>query len=263
MTDRDIFLIEVSRRGRDGNYAGVSEVAALDTRVDALEARPNITSIDDIMPGATTGQVPIKQSGGTWAPGVIAAGITVQDDGGGDIRPGVTTLIAWRGLNVTAPSGDFPTIAYLDVQFAGSGSAFTAARSDHSHTTAGTVVATFAPGGYMSSGTRPLTSTSVVLAAGVSYLVQTRLNMQIRGADAGQCYYRLALTVDGSTHESPAGTNGFWCVQGVPDKTMWMYPRTIVGTGAAISISAAVSYHSGGGFNTDAGEIEVTLIPNR
>lgn len=264
MTDRDIFLIEVSRRGRDGDYTGASEVAALDTRVDALEARPIIDSIDDIMPGATTGQVPIKQSGGTWAPGVIAAGITVQDDGGGDIRPGVTTIVAWRGLNVTAPSGDYPTIAYLDVQFAGSGSAFTAARSDHTHTVASIQRPTYGPTGIISGGTRQVVPpTGVTLAAGVMYLVKATLKPQMRGADTGACYYTMTVTIDSNSRTSPGGVNGFWCVQGVPNKDQWSHAHTIMGTGAAITVSASVAYHSGSALYVDAGELEIELIPNR
>lgn len=248
MDDREILVIEVARRGSTGGNVATVDWNTIRAEVTALLSRANITKLDAVPDVAASspsnGQV-LTWNGSNWVPTTPVNAVT-----------GVTDSAS---VDLTLSSGNISAV----VKYGGSGSATTAARSDHAHTTPSTVVATFGPGGYMSSGSRPLASTSVVLASGVTYLVQTRLNMQMRGADAGQCQYRMALTVDGSTHESPAGTNGFWCVQGVPDKTMWFYPRTIVGTGAAVSISAAVSYYGGGGFNTDAGEIEVTLIPNK
>lgn len=258
MTDRDIFLIEVARRGRDGDYAGASEVAALDTRVDALEARPIIDSIDDIMSGATAGQVPIKQSSGEWGPGVIDAGIRMRTDADSEVVANATTIWARAGVAAVEEASN-PNLVYLTVQFGGTGTTQLAARSDHNHTLTSPTRATFGPQAYMSSGTRNLTSTSVVLPAGITCVVKARLNMQMRGGDPGPCYYQLRLTINGNARTSPGETLGFWCVQGVPDKVTWEHHLAITGTGAAVSVSADAIYHSGGGFYTDAGEIVVEV----
>lgn len=264
MDDRDIFIIEVSRRGRDGNYTGASEVAALKLRADALEARPNITEIDAIpnvtAPSPTNGQV-LLWNGTAWVPGAISGSVArVDDHTSTQVEPDVNRLTFHLGLTASRSGSGW---AAVSVRYGGTGTAVTAARSDHAHNNPAPTRATFGPQAYMSSGTRRLQSTNVTLASGISYVVKARLNMQMRGADPGACYYQLRLTINGNARTSIGGQNGFWCVQGVPDKTTWEHHITMTGTGAAITISADAIYFGGGGFYTDAGEIVVEPVPNR
>ena len=249
MDDREIFIIEIGRRGRDGDYTGASEVALLKNRATALEARANITKLDDVpdvdAATPTNGQV-LTWDGSAWSAATPASAVS-----------GVTDSAS---VDLTLASGNITA----DVKYAGTGSASTAARSNHTHTNPAPTRAPFGPQGYMSSGTRSLGSTSVTLAAGISYVVKARLNLQMRGADAGACYYQLRLTINGNdVRTSTGGASGFWCVQGVPDKTTWEHHITMTGTGSAITVSAHCIYYGGGGFYTDAGEIVVEPVANR
>lgn len=260
MDDHEIVLIEVARRGRDGDYTGASEVAALKTRATALESRPNITSLDAVpnvnAPTPANGNV-LTWDGTAWVANTAASGIpTVRTDWVEKSYANITTLRTGVGLNISQPS---PNNVLLEVITLGSGASSAAARSDHTHTLIAPVRATYGPMGYMSSGTRALGSTSVVLPAGIACIVKARLNMQMRGSDTGQCYYQLRLTINGNSRTSNGGTGGFWCVQGVPDKTTWEHHLAITGTGTAVTVTADVIYHSGGGFHTDAGEIVVDV----
>ena len=263
MTDRDIFLIEVARRGRDGDYAGAAEVATLQGRATALEARVDITSlgdIPDVVGTPTAGQALVYDgTDSRWEPTTVGLpvaatsfGTTVEDD--------IRFINTAFGLTASGdePFPGFPRVT-LEVDFAGTGSVPTVARSDHWHNVYAPTRATFGPMGYMSSGTRSLGSTSVVLPAGIWCIVKAKINMQIRGGDPGACYYQLRLTINGDARTSLGGTSGFWCVQGVPDKTTWEHHIAMSGTGAAVTVSADVIYHSGGGFYTDAGEIAVDI----
>ena len=265
MDDNDIFLIEVARRGRDGDYTGASEVALLKNRADALEARPNIirlTDVQDVTPGQTEGEVlQWDSTAEVWEPGPVAGKLTrVQNQSNSVGANDVGVLILQPGLTLTPDTG----FVYIAPSFAGSGAQNQVARSDHNHTTPTPVRAAIVPQGYQSTGTRALATTSVVLPAGVSCVVRARLSgFQIRGADPGQCYYQLRITIDGNSRTSPGGASGKWVVQGVPNDPGWEHHQLIVGTGAAITVSADIIYHSGGGFNTDSGELVVDVSTAR
>jgi hypothetical protein len=267
MTDRDIILIEVARRGRDGDYAGASEVAALQSRASALEARPNITSLDDVPnvveTSPTTGQVLTRDANGNWVNATLAAGVNVRE--AGQIVTSNARNIDFSGTFDVAdapdppPSGPYATVALV---FAGSGGSAFPARSDHVHTNPPPVRVPIAAGGYMSSGTRALASTNVTLPAGISCVVKAYFEgFQMRGADAGACYYQLRITINGNARTSAGGAK--WVVQGVPNDPNWGHHQTIDGTGAAITVSADVIYHSGGGFYTDSGDLVVEVDPAR
>ena len=268
MDDRDIFLIEVARRGRDGDYAGAAEVATLQGRATALEARVDITSLDAVpdvnAAGPTDGQALVWDAGASaWVPGSAGGSIESVWQFGTNMANNVYYLNMIFGLQTALSTYLGKNVVSIAVDFAGTGSATTVARSDHNHTTASITRGEFAPTGYMSSGTRTLKTENVTLASGVAYLVKARLKPQMRGADSGAAYYTMTVTINGNARTSTGGSNGFWCVQGVPNKEEWAHHQAITGTGAAITITGAVTYHSGAGFNVDAGELEIELIPNR
>lgn len=139
----------------------------------------------------------------------------------------------------------------------------TVATGNHTHRLPAYERAEFGPSGYMSGGTRQLATQSVVLASGVQYRIVARMKPQMRGADAGAAYYRMTLNIDGLSRTSPAGADGFWCVQGVPNKEEFTASITRTGTGSAITVTASVAFHSGAGFNVDAGELEVMAFAAR
>lgn len=265
MDDKEIFLIEVGRQGRTGGNVATVDWTTIRADVDALLARPNISSLDAVpnvaAPSPANGQF-LMWNGSAWVPATVSSGISLRAKNWDVVTPNMTVLIPGAGLT----SEDEPsntTHGYLAVNFAGSGSASTASRSDHAHTNPVPTRAPFGPQAYMSSGTRNLGSTSVVLPNGISCVVKSKINMQMRGADPGACYYQLRLTINGNARTSNGGSTGFWCVQGVPDKTTWEHHITLTGAGTAITISADCIYYGGGGFYTDAGEIVVEVDPDR
>lgn len=268
MDDNDIFLIEVARRGRDGDYAGASEVAALKTRADALEARANITSLDAVpnvdAPSPSAEQY-LKYNGTSWIPASVTGGISQWWNQGTESWQGTyDRILALDPVYFFADDPAQPTMLKIHVALEGTGSSARPARSDHTHNNPAHTRVRFAATGYMSSGTRSLVSTTVTLLAGIQYRVKATLKVQMRGADAGACYYQLRTIINNIAYTSDGGaTNGFWCVQGVPNKEVWDQHETITGTGAAITVSAEVLYWGGGGFYVDAGDLLVEPKPNR
>lgn len=246
MDDHDILVIEVARRGTTGGNVDTVDWTTIRADVDGLLLNPAINALTDVpdVTGTPVAGDVLVYDGTTWVTQDPAPAMTVTDTGSVDL-----TL---DGSDLSA-----------DVIYAGSGSESTASRSDHTHANHAPTRETFTPGGYLSSGTRPLASTTVALTPGVSHVVKARLNMQVRGADPGACYYRLTVTINGNARQSGSATDGFWCVQGVPDKTTWEHHQTITGTGAAITVSASIAYDSGGGFYTDAGELVIERIAER
>ena len=265
--DKDIIRHDRIIPGQAGDGITLPEYTALRNDINDLLARPVIDEIDDIpnVNAATPDDgdaLLYDEASNTWIPGASGGTIaTVRGDS--TTINDVPEIVAWRGIQVQ--TGGTPGAAYMSVVFAGSGGVgtYTAAKSDHDHPLPLITREPISPGGYLSGGTRNLASTNVTLLDGYSYLIEAKVNMQVRGGDPGPCYYRFNITIDGNTRTSPAGENGFWAVQGVPDKTTYEHDRALNGDGSSIAVSASVSWHSGGGMYTDAGELVVTVTRNR
>lgn len=247
--------------GLPGDGMTVAEASALRADLADYEAQLAAFGLDDLadvnVSGVTSGQY-LRWTGAAWTPATVATGLTevVKAGDAGTSQLNVNRLVL-QGPLTTSSAGTGS--AYISVNYGASGTSSNVARADHAHNVYTPTRGVFTPGGYMSSGTRNLTSVNVTLPAGITCTVKARLNMQMRGADPGACYYRLAIAIDGNTRTSNSGSNGFWCVQGVPDKTTWEHHFPFIGTGAAITVSASVQYDSGGGFYTDAGELVVEV----
>lgn len=266
--DKDIIRHDRIIPGQAGDGITPPEYTALRSDIDDLLARPVIDEVDDIpnvnAPTPADGDALVYDEGsGEWVAASPGDPLTVKQPGSGLTVPNVRTIVAWRGVDIETSDQD--NTVFLQGQFAGSGGAatYTAAKSDHTHPVPLITREPISPGGYLSGGTRNLASTNVTLLDGYSYLIEAKVNMQVRGGDPGPCYYRFNITIAGNTRTSPAGESGFWAVQGVPDKTTYEHDRALNGAGSSIAVSASVSWHSGGGMYTDAGELVVTVTRNR
>src|SRR5699024_6932509 len=114
------------------------------------------------------------------------------------------------------------------------------------------------------SGTRQLATTNITLPGNTWCAVEADVDAQVRGGDPGPCYYQLQLTVNGNTRTSPGGDQGFWGVQGVPDRALWAHSGEIAGTGSAIAVTARIIWGAGGGcVYTDYGNLTVRVTPQR
>lgn len=262
--DDDIIMHQIAAPGLPGDGFTKPEAAQLRSDLDDLLARPVIDELDDIpnVDAASPSAGDALQFDGTnWVPVELVNGIdlytgsTLRVEGANDIR-------ASNGLEFTDSSTDGRS--WLLPIYGGTGSANRISRSDHRHSNPLPEFHLFSATGYMSGGTRQIISRSVQLQAGIQYVVIARFRPQVRGADPGAAYYRLTIDINGNPKTSPGGQgSGFWCVQGVPKKEEWSNARPAYGTGQSITISASVSYHSGAGFNVDAGELEIELKPDR
>lgn len=263
MVDTERIVILAARRGARGDLdTGSLEWGIIRGEVDDLLARADITKLDDVPDVAaaspTSGQF-LKWNGSAWVPAAVTSGIPyVKSAGVTTVEENVTTLDFGASFTATNPTDGWVAVV---PSFGGSGTSPDFARADHTHTTASKTYTAYTGGGYLSSGSRAIGSTNVTLADGVTYLVEAWPEGQLRGADAGAAYYTISVTIDGNTRTSTAGKK--WVVQGVPNDPNWSHARTITGTGAAIAISASVTYSSGAGLNVDDGHLVVRLTPNR
>lgn len=260
----EVHIVITQVPGVDGT-ASTARLGQIESDLAIVLARPAIEALDDVpdvdVAGATAGQSLIRNAANDgWEPGTPVTGISVKDntDTG---ATGVTTIDFIRGLRATE---QVPGEVDITIDYGGTGSSANVARADHWHANPLPVFQSFGASGYMSGGTRQVVSRSVTLNNGVSYNVIARFRPQMRGADGGAAYYTMTLDIGGTSKTSTGGaSSGFWCVQGVPNKEEWVFARNIVGTGASVTVSGSVSYHSGSGFNVDAGELEIDLRPNR
>lgn len=231
-------------------------------RVVAIEGLGLVDLSDVDLDGLADGMVITWDDGDSvWKPTAMLNGLESGRDNTGDIiMEDVRSVVVGTGLE-GFESGSIPDGLVVRVLFGTT--ANTAARGNHTHTQPLPVRVTTAPSGYMSGGTRNIGSTSVTLASGITYIVEAAVYGQLRGADPGASYYTVNINIDGNTYTSPGGSDGFWCVQGVPDKVHWEHERQVTGTGASIPVSATIAYHSGAGFNVDRMYLRVRARPNR
>lgn len=267
MNDENVYRILTSRAPVvNGAEPSDIEWTDLQGRVGTLETDPKLlAALEDVdITGLADGDVLVwDAAAGVFRVGSVADPIEI-DDGFAINRFGPVTLIEFvRGLTV-AQHPSLPYIAIVEPLYGTS--ANTVAEGNHAHGLPTTTRAPITPQGYMSSGTRQLASTNVTLPAGKTCLVKAEIApMQIRGADPGPCYYQLSLAINGNTRSTPSpGTGGYWVVQGVPKDATFGHERTIAGTGAAITVSASIAWGgAAGGFYTDAGDLVVTVTPDR
>lgn len=257
----EVHIVITQVPGVDGTPS-TARLTQIENDLATILGRPAIeklTDINDVIGTPVDGDTIIWNADDSeWIPGIPITGINVQRSGT-PIASDVTTLNINQSMNVSDSGG-----GEVSVFPVWGTAANTFAQGNHTHTNPLPVFQPFNATGYMSGGTRQVVTRSVTLEAGISYVVVARLRPQFRGADAGTGYYTMTLNIAGNTKTSAGGaTSGFWCVQGVPNKEEWVHARTIVGTGAAVTITGSVGYWGGAGFYVDAGELEIDLRPAR
>lgn len=260
----EVHIVITQVPGVDG-IASPARLSQIESDIAIIMGRPAIEELGDI-PDVEVGSPSAGQSlmrnatNDGWEPGTPASSIDIKDDTIAAATD-VTILDFRRGLRATE---QVPGEVDVTLEYGGTGSSTNVARADHWHANPLPVFQPFNASGYLSGGSRQVVSRSVTLTNGVSYNVIARFRPQLRGADEGAGYFTMTITIDGNQKTSGGGpSSGFWCVQGVPNKEEWVHARTIVGAGSSISVSCSIAYHSGSGFNIDAGELEIDLRPNR
>ena len=252
------FIVPSSASIPPGNITEADWLALLG-RVTAVEGI-SLADLPDVnVPAPNDGDTLVYDAvAEEWVPQTAQTGFRVRGSDGIAVTENASDLTFRTGLTATQDAGR----TYVEPVFGTT--ADTVAKGLHIHSNPIPVLQTFDATGYLSGSSRQLVSRSVMLENNVNYKVVVRFRPQMRGADAGAAYYTMSVSIGGNTRTSPGGaTSGFWCVQGVPNKEEWVHVRSIDGTGASITITSSVAYHSGSGMNVDAGEIEIDLRPNR
>ena len=255
----DVTVVHAGYVGLDGESADAARMAAIEADLATMLARPVITALGDIPDvdetGAAAGQAVLRNATNDGYELGDPSGAISSVSGGASTVADVSEIEVGNGLELGATG---PGYVFIQPVFVGTGSANTVARSDHTHTTPSWANTYWDSTGNISSGTRTLGSKSVTLAAGVTYLVIGRLSQRQRGT-SGSSTYSLRITIDGVSRDSDEKQ----CVAGVPAPEYFQTARTLTGTGAAITVSAAIVYISGSAVDVRSGELNVELYPAR
>lgn len=259
----DVKLIEVGIPGPAGdgftNVEATQMRADMDTFLDTTIPQ-NLGDLNNVnVPSPSNGQVLRYNSGtGEWEPGNASPTVAAVDSG---------------SIDMTAETGDILgvpfTIVTGDVKYAGTGSAATAARSDHTHNpTIISDVQTFAATGNLSSGSRTLiTYNAGPLLDGVVYDCKARVVCNMRNStNAGEVLLGLRIGGSGSF---PKTTTVVRTVGGVDRLAEWVFVRSganggaITGSGATVQVVADVTFYSGDATNIRHGWLEFEAHPRR
>jgi hypothetical protein len=226
-----------------------AEWDTLEGRVDTLETG---VSMDDITDGRASGiWTPndgdiwrYNEPAGFWEPFPLLNTIESIDD---------TTSVALTltGTELTA-----------DVNFAGTGSADTAARSDHTHSAMPVSLTTGAATGVLSSGTRALRNTAgPTLASGVTYDVVGVAEVRARNnVSSGTCNLLFRVGAEGSY---PQRSRNVQTVGGVPDPLIIRFHAVIAGGGSGVTEYFAVQFSSGDAVDLRDHEILIEYHPRK
>lgn len=253
---------------------GAAEYSGLRTDMDTILATPIPETIGGLSDVDTTTTPPVdsdtlvwdstaNDGAGAFVPATPPSGPIVRNGDDSVHIANATAIIAQAGVT-TVTNASFPDYAYIEPQYGGTGSKNLVPHSDHTHTTPTTTPVTYTAKGTLSSGSVTLVTTNVTLPAAWSgeaakvYTVTVRLNDTERG-NGGSSYYTQAITINGNTRTSIIRQ----CVGGVPRSVQHTHSQTITGTGAAITVSAALTFDSGDPLTVDAGEIIIDVDCNR
>lgn len=136
--DRDIYVIEVGTPGPPGTGFTPAEAVQVRDDLDELLSRPEIDTLESLTnvpdTGAVNGQTIVKATGG-WVYGNPNSSLTRVNDSWSGEPPveNATIITTGTGIKVTEESSGSGKRAHMALQFAGTGSEGTVARSDHQH----------------------------------------------------------------------------------------------------------------------------------
>lgn len=254
----ELRVIEIMRRGPAGDGFSPAEAAQMRTDMDTFLGTTIPQNLGDLnnvnVPSPSNGQVLRYNSGtGEWEPGNASPAVAAVDSGSIDMTAETGELI---------PGGPTFTLVTGDVKYAGTGSAATAARSDHSHNPAIMFLETFAATGNLSSGSRTILSSSMgPFLNGVAYDIHGTFIVRCRGAvDSGTI--TLSCRIGGSA-SFPARSRVVQVVGGVPVDQIIHFHRTITGDGTSATVTFQVIYSSGDPTDIRDGEVSIVATPRR
>ena len=206
----------------EGDWTG------MDGRVTALEAGYDLGDLTDVdTSGAANGYAL------TYNAGDSKYELT-------EIAGAVETVTDTDSIDLTLSSGDLQA----DVKYAGTGTADTAARSDHTHNATLVTLEAEAATGVLSSGTRNLRNAAgPTLVSGVVYDVTAEFEVRGRNnVNSGTVNLLCRVGADGSY---PQRSRNVQTVGGVPSALIIRFHAVLTGAGSGVTEFFAVQFSSG------------------
>jgi len=237
---------------------------ALQGRVTTLEEGQALDDLTDVTTaGATDGQTIVFDAAtSTWAPGTTTGAIQY-------VKDGHTTVIVTSadrlnfdaGISVTQ-NGSIATQADINVIYAGTGSADSAARSDHSHSAEVGAILTGTATGVLSSGTRSLsTATLGVLSSGIVYDLEAEAVVRCRNnVNSGTANLLLRIGTDASY---PERSRNVQTVGGVPVDQIIKFRGVFTGAGSGLPLSWRIQFSTGDAVDVRDWELSYAFRPRR
>ncbi len=265
----DIVMIQMQRPGIDGAGISSAEKSQLVNDIAAALARADITKLTDVPDVSGTpsnGQVLVWSGvNNRWEVTTFTAGIaTILDGGSGTVSTTAVAMEFGDGLTVTA-SGTGGTV-YPAVVFGGTGTATSAAHSDHTHTLRAELPLPFDASGTLSSSTRPLVEPTAVsgLDPARSYVISARLHGDLRGGGTGAGYTLPRITIGTDDRDRFGGTRGeVRTVSGVDRDYSMEHPGVAITGVTSVNVGATLAFRSGDPIIVGAGELVITIKANR
>lgn len=247
MGDQDVQVVYISKPPvalpqaiTEGDYDSILE------RLGDLEDGLDLGDLNDVdTTGAANGYALTYDSGdSTWKPTEIAGAVETVTD---------TTSI-----DLTLASGDLQAA----VKYAGTGTADTAARSDHTHNATLVTLNAEAATGVLSSGTRNLRNAAgPTLVSGVVYDVTAEFEVRGRNnVNSGTVNLLCRVGADGSY---PQRSRNVQTVGGVPSALIIRFHAVLTGAGSGVTEFFAVQFSSGDAIDLRDHELVVKYEPRR
>lgn len=175
-----------------------------------------------------------------------------------EIAGAVETVTDTDSIDLTLASGDLQAA----VKYAGTGTANTAARSDHVHNATLVTLNAGSATGVLSSGTRNLrNATGPTLSAGVDYDVTAEF--EVRGRNNVNSGTVNLLCRVGAEGAYPQRSRNVQTVGGVPSALIIRFHAVLTGAGSGVTEFFAVQFSSGDPIDLRDHELMVTYRPRR
>lgn len=175
-----------------------------------------------------------------------------------EIAGAVETVTDTDSIDLTLSSGDLQAA----VKYAGTGTANTAARSDHVHNATLVTLSTGSATGVLSSGTRNLRNAAgPTLVSGVVYDVTAEFEVRGRNnVNSGTVNLLCRVGTDGSYVQRSRNVQ---TVGGVPSALIIRFHAVLTGAGSGVTEFFAVQFSSGDPIDLRDHELVVRYAPRR
>lgn len=262
----EVVAIEIMRPGPAGDGVTSGEATQILEAIDEFQSTTIPQNLGDLnnvnVPSPSNGQVLTYVTANSRWQAATPANLIVEEGAGETVVNSSARRLLFRNGVAASQSGVVSERVVIDLEYAGTGSAVTPARSDHTHNPAIMFLETFAATGNLSSGTRTVLSSSIgPFLNGVAYDIHGTFLVRCRGA-VNSGTITLSCRIGGSA-SFPARSRVVQVVGGVPVDQIIHFHRTITGDGTSATVTFQVTYSSGDPTDIRDGEVSIVATPRR